>query len=105
MQGKPRRRKLPILRVASARCVWRSRNWLNPSPSDLECDPNGRELHTLGPASRIVWGKDDPNHRRWQAPVRGQKEDEWDAWSTSQLILPKTTGSSKQGDTCMMTEV
>ena len=78
MQGRPRKRKFPLLGVVSARRVWRNLHWLNLSPSDLKSDPNERELDTLGPASRAVQGEDDSIHRCGQIPdtrdIKGERD-------------------------------
>jgi hypothetical protein len=84
MQGRPRRRKSPLLWVVRARRVWRKLDCLNPSPTDLSWDPNGRWLLTLGPAARLITRIGEPTHHRWRTRSRRERAN-GAAWSTSYL--------------------
>src|SRR5713101_3301847 len=89
MWRRPCRRKSPILSVVSARRVWIKLDCLNPSPTGLTWDTNGRWLLTLGPAPRAVSLLNGSIHRRWQTLSTRVTKDKREAWSTSYLTLLK----------------
>ena len=97
MQGRPRRRKSPLLWVVWARRVWRKLDCLNPSPTGFSGDPNGRWLLTLGPAARRITRIGALTHRRWRTRSRRERMN-GAAWSTSHLKSVVKAGSPTQGD-------